>query len=416
MTDSLWRNILTAIIFATLPVLATSVAVGSTFLATTDEQLAAASDVVLTGEVVQTHVRRGSTSGRISTVYTVAVDTVLSGSLPGTFDRTVTFALPGGETADQGQVVAGVPRFRVGDSIQVFLKDRAGRRAVVDDVGPGHVVTGMGLGARRLGQAAAGQDFRGALVDRYTFYPLAEDVFLRWYTDTIDVYIDSAMTPDINDDLTLREIQLSMDEWNGVDCVHPYFSNRGTVSDVDPFEKTATGTATSGNNLIIFENMDEWDANREDQDEFDASRTVALSTMFHQPGTGEITSFALEMNDDRFGFAVTGLPAAIDLRNTLTHELGHILGLDHTGTDIPEYWAQTMYFETASGETQKRSLEQDDRDGLCELYASEWKDNAGGCSASPHNDDPRRIPYSVLVLLGCVLIICVIRRVRPGIG
>jgi hypothetical protein len=52
-----------------------------------------------------------------------------------------------------------------------------------------------------------------------------------------------------------------------------------------------------------------------------------------------------------------------DLQNTLTHEVGHLLGLDHP----PEVEA-TMYRRADVGETKKRDLHPDDIAGICTIY------------------------------------------------
>jgi hypothetical protein len=54
-----------------------------------------------------------------------------------------------------------------------------------------------------------------------------------------------------------------------------------------------------------------------------------------------------------------------DVQNTLTHELGHALGLMHNETDS----LVVMYPSAAPGETHKRILAPDDRAGLGALYA-----------------------------------------------
>jgi MYXO-CTERM domain-containing protein len=51
------------------------------------------------------------------------------------------------------------------------------------------------------------------------------------------------------------------------------------------------------------------------------------------------------------------------VRNTVTHEVGHFLGLDHTPIE-----AATMFATAPRGETAKRDLHQDDIDGLCAIY------------------------------------------------
>jgi hypothetical protein len=54
---------------------------------------------------------------------------------------------------------------------------------------------------------------------------------------------------------------------------------------------------------------------------------------------------------------------SMDLRNTTTHEAGHFVGLAHTPVADA-----TMQATAAIGETKKRTLEDDDRQGLCTIY------------------------------------------------
>jgi hypothetical protein len=65
---------------------------------------------------------------------------------------------------------------------------------------------------------------------------------------------------------------------------------------------------------------------------------------------------------------------AYDLQNTVTHEAGHFLGLAHpcgadVGVSCSGYPNDTTMYPTAiSGETQKRTLADDDVSGICAIY------------------------------------------------
>jgi len=105
--------------------------------------------------------------------------------------------------------------------------------------------------------------------------------------------------------------------------------------------------------------------------------TIALTTDTYNPLTGEIFDSDLELDGVDNAFAllpaycpsnVSGtalLPecAFIDIQNTVTHETGHFLGLAHT--TVPN---STMNASAQRGETSKRTLGCDDRDGLLFKY------------------------------------------------
>jgi hypothetical protein len=102
-----------------------------------------------------------------------------------------------------------------------------------------------------------------------------------------------------------------------------------------------------------------------------------------------------------------------DFRNALTHELGHLIGLDHNccvscgldrpwpvdehGANAPECGSAsptekeaTMFNSACSGDVSKRSLAQDDIDAVCGLYPVDKDpmechpvDLHKGCAAGP---------------------------------
>lgn len=97
-----------------------------------------------------------------------------------------------------------------------------------------------------------------------------------------------------------------------------------------------------------------------------ASRmTFALTSVTYNPQTGQIVDADIEINSENYMLNVVDPVEAnyADLKNTLVHEVGHFIGLDHS-----QLRGATMYPNAALGETGKRVLHDDDIDGLCASY------------------------------------------------
>jgi hypothetical protein len=106
-------------------------------------------------------------------------------------------------------------------------------------------------------------------------------------------------------------------------------------------------------------------------------RVIALTTLLYHPTRGEIVDADIEFNDEDFDFGVTEEPVdgVVDVRNALTHEIGHLLGIDHS--DVP---GATMAPRARASDLDKRDLAEDDVAAVCSVYATPWPgaDTGGG--------------------------------------
>lgn len=113
--------------------------------------------------------------------------------------------------------------------------------------------------------------------------------------------------------------------------------------------------------------------------------TIALTTVTYSTRTGIAVDADIELNASNFLFTTISTPpcdegheeptcVAFDVQNTLTHEIGHAVGLDHVDND-----ASTMAWSAPTGETSKRVIDPGTVRGLCHTYPR--GEPAGTCDA-----------------------------------
>jgi len=99
---------------------------------------------------------------------------------------------------------------------------------------------------------------------------------------------------------------------------------------------------------------------------------IAVTTSAFDTRTGELFDSDIELNDAHFHFVIAEdgcrkMEGAMDLRNTVTHEVGHLIGLDHPPAQA-RFEDATMFASAPSCEVQKQTLAEDDIQGLCDIY------------------------------------------------
>jgi MYXO-CTERM domain-containing protein len=154
-----------------------------------------------------------------------------------------------------------------------------------------------------------------------------------------------------------RSVADAFRAWNEISCSDMTLVDGGLTSDGDATYKSG---GESNTNLVLWHD-DGWSA-------VASARAFALTSVTYNPKNGVIADADIEVNTEFYRFSAGEEPEAshVDLRNTMTHEVGHFVGLDHT--DIRE---ATMFGTAPVGEIAKRSLHPDDIEGLCTTYPSE---------------------------------------------
>jgi hypothetical protein len=161
----------------------------------------------------------------------------------------------------------------------------------------------------------------------------------------------------------------SFSQWDAVSCADIVMLDGGTANGRSVgYRPTA---ATNENLVVVVDEAGDW---------HHTSVQIAVTTTSFNPRTGEILDADIELNAVDFEFATDGRADRMDLRNTLTHEVGHVLGFDHSA--VPQ---ATMHGSAPLGDTNKRDLHNDDVDAACTVYpidaptpGSRCGDGAGG--------------------------------------
>lgn len=164
-------------------------------------------------------------------------------------------------------------------------------------------------------------------------------------TDQLTYQLNVDGAPLITDGSDLQALRNAFAHWEAVPTASMDFTDGGTT--------TATrASMTDGVNLVTFQD-----------DEFPfpplvlgvAAKTIEFGDT---PGTARIVDadivFNPEFNTTNNGFATDNRPGSYDIESIATHEVGHVMGLLHSG--VPD---ATMFFVLQPG-TEARTLTTDD--------------------------------------------------------
>lgn len=218
--------------------------------------------------------------------------------------------------------------------------------------------------------------------------PDSEAHCLWWGVQTVTFHQNQDGNPDVPGDNEFLATSRAIQSWNEAaeGCSHlrllegPRVAERDIGWDPD---------SSNNENLIVYRMTWCGDPNVVPTDDpcwddltcqnkyncFDQARTtIAITTTTYDKKTGQIFDADIEGNGAFFLYTTVDSPpcerpdfhpncVATDVQNTMTHELGHALGLDHTTRP-----GSTMNPSAPSGETAKRIIDPDTRSFLCDVY------------------------------------------------
>ncbi|HEX7838043.1 MAG TPA: hypothetical protein VF469_11300 [Kofleriaceae bacterium] len=255
--------------------------------------------------------------------------------------------------------------------------------------------------------------------------------YLHWASAHVSVTVDAAGTVAIPGDQAFAIIDAALDTWNKAtinsSCSYLAVTDAGRKS---------LEVGNDGKNLIKIRDL-MWGRPATGSDPArsysPSAAGITTATYIDDGGSrdGEIVDADIEINGVDFAISAGGVSNSekachAELQNTLTHELGHLHGLEHPclaggdpprvddmGAPVPSCSSAlpakildaTMYNFQDCGETKKETLSDDDIESMCKIYPAGMAPGGGCCSASGGSR-----PDASLILAGATVLLLRRRR------
>ncbi len=168
---------------------------------------------------------------------------------------------------------------------------------------------------------------------------------------SISIVTQSAGSQDIEDGSHFTALRNAISAWNAVPG-----SNARLVENTNPLAQASTDWHSDDLHMVLFD-----EANSSGYFPF-GSGIVAITPIWFF-SNGRISDADILFNGSGFQFTTSGVPGRFDVQDVAAHEIGHLLGLDHSG------WSgATMFPYVDSTVILHRSLAADDNVGLRSAY------------------------------------------------
>jgi len=169
----------------------------------------------------------------------------------------------------------------------------------------------------------------------------------------ISIVVQSLGSDDIPDGSHMTAIRGAIAAWNGTDGTLAHL-----VENTDPAQQARSDWQSNSLHSVLFDEDD-------DSGYFPIGSGIVAITPIWFGSNGSITDADVLFNGSAYQFTTASAPGRYDVQDVATHELGHLLGLDHSP------WAgATMYPFVDPTVLLHRSPSQDDLHGLRAMYPS----------------------------------------------
>lgn len=167
--------------------------------------------------------------------------------------------------------------------------------------------------------------------------------FLHWAQDSVPFRVNPLNLEEIDTDSVITAVDGAALAWSGASDVYLELARAGDTASMGGLDEES----------VLYFN-DDWPSSPD---------LLALTSSWSDE-EGVIVEFDLAINTKHHDWSTEGKEGTFDLQNTLAHEMGHAIGIDHDDQNV----GATMFPNSSPGETLKRDLDAEDVEVAAWLY------------------------------------------------